>query len=58
MAVFVVAERVGHLSEEPMSNTVFDLPMYRFCGTITGNLLGAGHPLARPRESVTATVWR
>ena len=58
MAVFVIAERVGHFIEEPMSNTVFDLPMYRFCTLVTGNLLGAGHPLAQPRESANATVWR
>ena len=58
MALFVIAERVGHFIEEPMSNTVFDLPMYRFCALVTGNLLGAGHPLAQPRESATAMVWR
>ena len=58
MALFVIAERVGHFIEEPMSNTVFDLPMYRFCTLVTGNLLGAGHPLAQPRESAKATVWR
>ena len=58
MALFVIAERVGHFIEEPMSNTVFDLPMYRFCTLVTGNLLGAGHPLAQPRESANATVWR
>lgn len=57
MAVFVVAERIGHFIEEPMSNTVFDLPMYRFCATITGNLLGAGQPLAQPREGARSTVW-
>ncbi|WP_328358038.1 bestrophin family protein [Mycobacterium sp. NBC_00419] len=58
MAVFVIAERVGHFIEEPMSNTVFDLPMYRLCTLITGNLLGAGHPLAQPQDSATAMVWR
>ena len=40
-----------------MRNSIFDLPMYRFCGLITGNLLGAGHPLAQPAESAEATVW-
>ena len=53
MAVFVVAERIGHFIELPMRNSIFDLPMYRFCSLITGNLLGAGHPLAR-RASPTA----
>ena len=57
MGVFVTAERLGHFIEEPMRNSIFDLPMYRFCTTITGNLLGGGHPLAQPRESATATIW-
>ncbi len=57
MVVFIVAERVGHLIEEPMSNTVFDLPMSRFCSTVTADLLSPGHPLARPREGPRATVW-
>lgn len=57
MAVFIVAERMGHFIELPMRNSVFDLPMYRFCSLISGNLLGAGHPLARPREGADATVW-
>ena len=57
MAVFVVAERIGHFIELPMCNSIFDLPMYRLCSLITGNLLGAGHPLARPREPDDAVVW-
>lgn len=57
MVVFVGAERLGHFIEKPMSNTVFDISMYRFCSTITGNMLGSGHPLAQPRESAKATVW-
>ena len=57
MALFVIAERVGHFIEEPMSNTVFDLPMYRFCATVTKNLLGPAHPLARTGDD-DATVWR
>ena len=57
MIVFIAAERIGHFIEQPMNNTIFDIAMYRFCGVITGNLLGAGHPLAQPRESVKATVW-
>jgi hypothetical protein len=40
-----------------MSNTVFDLPMYRFCATITQNLLSPAHPLARTRDD-DATIWR
>lgn len=57
MAVFVIAERLGHFIEKPMNNSIFDIAMYRFCGTITANLLGRGHPLAQPRESDTASVW-
>ncbi|WP_137145270.1 bestrophin family ion channel [Mycolicibacterium sp. CR10] len=57
LGVFVTAERLGRFIEEPMSNRIFDLPMYRFCSIITGNLLGGGHPLAQPRESAKATVW-
>lgn len=57
MTTFIVAERLGHFIEQPMNNSVFDIPMYRICGTITGNLLGARHRLAQPRESDRATVW-
>ena len=57
MVMFISAERFGYFLEQPMSNTVFDLPMYRFCATITGDLLGRDHPLARPREGNTALVW-
>lgn len=49
MTVFVVAERLGHLLEEPMNNTAFDLPMDRFCAGITADLLGPEHPLAQRR---------
>lgn len=57
MATFIVAERLGHFIEQPMNNSVFDIPMYRICTTITANLLGPDHPMARPRETETATVW-
>ena len=57
MTVFVIAERLGHFIEKPMNNSIFDIAMYRFCGTITANLLGRGHPLAQPLESDTASVW-
>ena len=57
MALFVVAERLGHFIEEPMSNTPFDLPMNRFCAGITADLLGPGHPLARPADGAHAVVW-
>lgn len=57
LTTFVVAERVGGFIEAPMSNTVFDIPMYRICATITGNLLGAGNPLAQPRQGENSIVW-
>ena len=57
MTVFIIAERLGRFIEEPMNNSIFDIPMYRLCGIITGNLLGRGHPLARPQDSETAAVW-
>ena len=57
MTTFIVAERLGHFIEQPMSNRIFDIAMYRFCSTVTGNLLGAGHPLAQPREDDSAVVW-
>ncbi|MFM9032929.1 MAG: bestrophin family ion channel [Mycobacterium sp.] len=47
MALFVVAERLGCLLEEPMSTGVFGLPMNRFCSDLTADLLGPDHPLAR-----------
>ncbi|MCX2929781.1 bestrophin family ion channel [Mycobacterium sp. CVI_P3] len=57
MILFIAAERLGYFFERPMSNSVFDLPMYRFCSTSTGNLLGSAQPLAAPRQSDKATVW-
>ena len=57
MALFVVAERLGHFIEEPMSNTPFDLPMNQFCAGITADLLGPDHPLARPQDGARAVVW-
>lgn len=57
MATFIIAERLGHFIEQPMNNSAFDIPMYRICSTVTGNLLGPDHPLARPREGDDATVW-
>jgi len=57
MTLFIVAERLGHFIEEPMSNTSFDLPMNRFCAGITADLLGPDHPLARPADGAHAVVW-
>lgn len=57
MAIFVVVERVGYLMEAPMENSILDLPLNRFCCTITADLLGETHPLARHREDDRASVW-
>jgi putative membrane protein len=57
MTTFIVAERLGHFIEQPMNNSIFDISMYRICGTITGNLLGSRHPLAQPREDEQSLVW-
>ena len=50
MTLFIVAERLGYFIEEPLNNTVFDLPMDSFCRSITEDLLGPAHPLARPEK--------
>jgi putative membrane protein len=42
MMLFVVAERLGHLLEEPLSDNVFGLDMDRFCGRLAEDLLGPG----------------
>ncbi|MDQ1319743.1 MAG: ion channel-forming bestrophin family protein, partial [Actinomycetota bacterium] len=57
MTTFIVAERLGRFIEQPMNNSIFDISMNRICATISGNLLGAGHRLAQPKESDKAAVW-
>ena len=47
MALVIAAERLGALLEEPMSNDVFGLPLDRFCATLTSDMLGRTHALAR-----------
>jgi putative membrane protein len=51
MALFVVAERLGHLLEEPMGNNAFGLPLDRFCAVLTADLLGPDDPLAQPSRA-------
>jgi putative membrane protein len=51
MALFVVAERLGHLLEEPMGNNAFGLPLYRFGAVLTADLLGPDDPLAQPSRA-------
>ena len=40
MALFIVAERLGRLLEEPLSDNVFGLPMDRFCTGLGNDILG------------------
>ena len=47
MATVVIAERLGGLLEQPMSDDVFGLPLGRFCATVTADLLETPHPAAR-----------
>ena len=54
MALFVVAERLCQLIEEPLGRSAFALPMDRFCAVVTADLLGPDHPLAGPREQDSA----
>lgn len=41
MALFVVAERLGHLLERPMSDDSLGLPLDRFCTELSADLLGS-----------------
>ena len=45
--LFIVAERLGRLLEEPLSDNAFGLPMERFCATLASDLLGPENPLAQ-----------
>ena len=40
MALFVVAERLGDLLDQPMSDDAFGLPLDRFCAQLSADLLG------------------
>lgn len=46
MALFVVAERMGHIAERALSDGPFAIPMDDYCARITADLLGSDHPLA------------
>lgn len=47
MALFVVAERMGHFAEQALSDHVFALPMDDYCSGIAVELLGSAHALNR-----------
>lgn len=52
MALVIVAERLGHILEEPMRADVFGLPLDLFCEELATGLLGpAGQP-ARDQNAV------
>ena len=50
MALFVVAERMGHFAEGALGNSAFALPMDDYCAQITADLLGTRHPIAATRK--------
>jgi putative membrane protein len=47
MVLVILAERLGALLDEPMSDDAFGLPLERFCSTLRTDLLGDGPSLAR-----------
>jgi putative membrane protein len=47
MSLFVMAERIGSLLDEPMTDDDFGLPLDRFCASLTTDLLGPEHNLSR-----------
>lgn len=47
MVLVILAERLGALLDEPMSDDAFGLPLERFCSTLSADLLGDGPALAR-----------
>ena len=47
MSLFVMAERIGSLLDEPMTDDDFGLPLDRFCVSLTTDLLGPEHNLSR-----------
>jgi putative membrane protein len=55
MALFVVAERIGHFAEEPLRDSAFALPMDRLCAGITFDVLGTGHPLVTEPSTTPTT---
>ena len=56
MVLFIVAERLGRLLEEPLSDNAFGLPMDRFCATLTSDLLGPESPLAQEVHAKQGTA--
>jgi len=58
MALFVVAERIGHIAEAPLSDSPFALPMSTYCAGITADLLGSGHPLAGPTPELPSPTTK
>ena len=58
MALIVVAERLGRLLEEPMSDDVFGLPLQRFCAELTADLLGPAHSAAGSSTASTVSPER
>jgi putative membrane protein len=47
MSLFVMAERIGSLLDDPLTDDDFGLPLERFCATLTTDLLGPSPGLSR-----------
>ena len=57
MASYVSAERLLSGLDHPLEDPVLGLPLHHICARISGDLLGGGHPLARPPQPESATIW-
>jgi len=55
MMLVILAERLGHLLEQPMSDDVFGLPLTLFCTELTADLLGPSHSLALAQPAGTVS---
>ena len=57
MASYVSAERLLSGLDHPLEDPVLGLPLHHICARISGDLLGDAHPLARPPQPESATIW-
>jgi putative membrane protein len=57
MVAFIAADRLATFLDDPFTDISTGLPLNRICTTISGNLLGNAHPLARPIEPDSACQW-
>lgn len=57
MAGYVSAERLISWLDQPLGDPDLGLPQHHICARISADLLGDDHPLARPPQPASATVW-